>query len=244
MKKLLIVLLLAFASPAFANFTKVQTGTAGTAASGTTVSSSLALNATAGNLVTINYLWFDGMGTAPIATAQDENGKTYTIESHNSGTTNISSAGYIGQGYYIVASGAGKTVTVTFNRTIVVAVVFINEWAPPGGQTVSYDNGAFTSGTSDVTGPSIPVAGTGELIIGFANDSDTVSAVSGSWVMGDAGINTGSAMEYQLGVSGATSVGFAATAAQAWNAIGMSFSASGGGGAINTSRGLLLGVGH
>lgn len=216
-------------------FTKTQTGVANSAVSGTTVLATFASNPGTGHLVCVGLLFFDGGTTPPTYTVQDGNGNTYTNEAHTSGATNMDTAGWVGMAYLAnTPSNAEKNITVTFNRTIAAAVIWIDEFQPSTG-TPTYDNGAFANGTSAITTPSIPVAGANELVYAVACDADTVTAVSSAWTLNQGGLVFGCGAEWILDVSAATAVGFSGSAGNVYNAVGMSFkmvTATGGGGPL------------
>src|ERR1700680_3111121 len=119
---LLFVCLFSFPAPAHATtaFTKRQTGVKNNATSGTTLTCTFASNPTPGDLITVGTNWFDDSGIATTMTVRDGNLNDYTVEPHDSGTTNVTTAGQVLQAYLAQApSNASKSITITYSRTIV-----------------------------------------------------------------------------------------------------------------------------
>lgn len=210
-------------TPSWGIFTKVQAGKSGTASSGTTVSASFTNNVTQGNLVCVGVAFYDGGSTPPTLSVQDENGKVYTIEPNNTGTTNMTVCGWGSLAYLLKApAGAGKTITATFDRTITFAGIWVDEFNPSIGQ-VAYDSGATASGTGALTTPSIPVNNSHELVYGLGLSDSVIGAVTGAWTGNEGGVQIGDDTEWILHVMSATAVGFGAGSGNHYNASGMSF---------------------
>lgn len=153
----------------------------------------------------------------------------------------MASAGYIGQAYFIASGTPDKTITITFNRTIVVAEIWVKNFSATG--VITYDNGAFASGTGTVNTPSIPVAGSGELVWAVTSNAADTNGATGAWADSEGGGASSNASAFILSVSANTAVGWAGTAAAAFNAIGMSFAATAGGRTTKNTRNPTLRVG-
>lgn len=206
-------------------FTKRQNGVAGTATSGLTVSATLGSNPTTGDTLCVGVLFYDGTTTAPTFTVQDGNSNNYTVESHNTGATNMADAGYLGQAYLVNApANADKVITVTFSKACSIAAVWVDDFAVSGG-TSAYDNGAVGNGATAITTPTIPVAGSNELLYCVVADSTDVGAANSPWTGVDGGNQFGCWAGYDLSASSNTAVNFAGSGGgTVYNAIGMSFS--------------------
>jgi hypothetical protein len=211
-------------------FTKVQTGvSAGLAGNNSAISVSFGAAPAAGSVVVAHYLFYDGSSTPPTATVADAADNAFTVESHNSGATNMSGAGYIGQAYLILSAAGFATITVTFSKACGaggVLAIWVDEFAPPGGTTVTYDNGAVANGTGTISTPTIPVAGSNELVVSSASDASSVGAATGAWTLNQGGTRYGNEAAYILDVSANTAVGYVGTTSVVYNAIGMSFAAA------------------
>jgi len=214
-------------------FTQVQTGvSAGLAGNYSAISVSFGTAPAAGSVVVARYLFWDGGSTPPTATVADGASTAFTVESHNSGATNMAQAGYIGHAYLILSATGHATITVTFSKACGASgllAVWVDEFAPPSGQTVSYDNGAFANGTGAISTPTIPVAGSNELVVSSASDASAVGAATGSWTLTQGAVRYGNHAAYILDVSAGTAVGYEGFGSAVYNAIGMSFKAAAGG---------------
>lgn len=213
-----------------AAFTLKQNGVSfGKSGDYSSVSVALASNPTAGSVVAVRYLFYDGGTTPPsITSIKDGNDNAYAVEAHNSGSTNMDMAGFIGQGYVVAPSNAEKTITVTFSKTCGsdgVLAIWIDEFAPPAATTASYDDGEVGNGTEAINTPTIPVSGTEELVVSVASDAYTVNSTTGSWISNAGGNQYNNNAAYILSVSSSTAVGFQGSSGNVYNAIGMSFKA-------------------
>lgn len=238
-KSILTVALLFFCSNSWAAFTKAQTGVGNSATGGTTVSVALASNPAAGSLVCVGILFYDGGTTPPTWTTQDGNSNTYN-NAASSGATNMDTAGWIGQSYLANApSNAEKTITVTFNKSNVVAAIWVDNFTPSTG-VPAFDNSASANGSGTINTPSIPVAGSNELVYSTVCDANDSGTTSGAWTINEGGKFFANGSAWILDVSANTSVGWTGTIGNAYNAIGMSFSMSASGAVIKTVDGLAL----
>src|SRR5581483_11385519 len=206
-----------------------------TATSGTTITVTLNSNPATGSLVCCGVLFYDGTSTAPTFSIADNSGagNSYTVEAHNSGNNNMTSAGYVGQAYLINApSNADKNIKVTFNKAMSGAgELWVANFSVTGG-TASYNSGATdTTSTGTVNTPTIPVSGANSLVWATVADANSANAATGAWT----GIDQtfGCDAEYIVSVSANTAVGFAGTGGAVYNAIGMSFSFTASGGGFN-----------
>ncbi len=207
---------------------KAQTGvTSGIVVPGTTATCTFASNPAPGSLIAVGLLFYDGTVSPPTFTVQDANSNIYTNSPDDSGASSMNDAGWIGQAYRLSApSNADKAITVTFSKTFVVAAIWCDNFTPPTGKTATSDDTAFATGIGTINTPTITVSGYNELVYGTASDSNDVNAVTGAWTQNEGGKNFGNSSEWILDVSANTAVGYAGTAARAYNALGMSFAFS------------------
>jgi hypothetical protein len=121
----------------------------------------------------------------------------------------------------IVPAGAGKTITVTFNKSATLSAIWIAEFSIAGG-TVAYDSGAAADGTTNPSnGPTIPVNNANELVWNTtAVDTNATGTVS-PW-LGVSSIQLGCGSAYILSVDANKAAGWNYSTAQ-WSAVGMSF---------------------
>jgi hypothetical protein len=205
-----------------AGFLPLQTGSA-SSASGTTIAVTLHNNVTAGNLVCIGMLFFDETSTPATFTAQDENGKTYTVEAHTS-SARMSTTGQALQGYLIAPSGCGKTITVTFSKGG-LSSMWVEEFQVVGGPAV-YDDGAAADGTANPSNsPTVPVSGSNELVVNTTTVDVALTEAVSPWIK-IAAIENGCGSAYIPFVNASTNAAWDHSGSE-WSAVGMSFSAGG-----------------
>lgn len=207
-------------------FTKRQTGVTAnsTGSSLTLASAALASTPTVGDLICVAVLFYDTTTTPPTFTVKDENNNAFTIESHALDGTSMDNAGWVGLAYLIAPSNIGKTMTVTFNKAYNgAAVIWVDDFNP-NGQTATYDSGAAANGSGTINTPTIPVAGSHELVYAAASNINDDGATTGAWTGSEGGKTFGNWAEWILDVSANTAVGFVGTVSSGYKAQGMSFS--------------------
>jgi hypothetical protein len=138
-------------------------------------------------------------------------------------------AGYVGQAYLILSATGHATITVTFSKACGASgllAVWVDEFAPPSGETVSYDDGEVGSGTGTINTPTIPVSGSNELVTSVASDEWSVGEATGAWTLNDGGVQHSCNAAHILSVSANTAVGYLGYSGKAYAAVGMSFKAA------------------
>lgn len=226
----LISVLLFFVLPASAEaagFTKAQTGVATQNANSSTISCAFASNPATGSLVTVGTGFYDTGTTPPTFTVADAASNSYTVDSTDSGSTNVSTSGYIGQAYLLSApSNANKTITVTFSKSTTssgVANIWCDNWTPSGG-VATFDKAAFANGTGTINTPTITVSSANELVYCTASDAGSVVAATSPFTLNEGGIfSAGWGAEWVTGQSANRACAFTGTSGQVYNAVGMSF---------------------
>lgn len=212
---------------AVTGFTKAQTGVATNVSTGqTAITCTFASNPAQGDLVTLGVLFSDTGTVAPTFTVADGNGNSYTIESHNSGSTNMDTAGYVGQAYLLYApANANKAITATFNKSdgpSGAISMWCDDWTPSGGAS-AYDSGNVGNGTGTINTPTITVSGTNELVYCTASDAASVGVANSPFTLNEGGNQGGNQSEWAKDLSADQACAYAGTAGQVYNAVGMSF---------------------
>lgn len=195
------------------------------AVSSTTISCSLGNNPTAGDLVTMGGEFYDATMTAPtVVSVLDGNSNPYTVEPHNSGNTNVDSAGYVFQGYTASApANANKTVTITYSKPLQYGSMYLMDFTPPTGLT-TLDNGAYAGASNGpITTPTISVATSHDLLVNTVGATTSAGSPTGVWTANEGGTADGSNSAYVLDRATNLAVAYPGDAAQPYNAVGMSF---------------------
>jgi len=148
-------------------------------------------NPTPGNTVCVAAMTFNNdVSTAPTVTIRDSNSNAYTV-SPSSPVSGVP-VGYIGflfLAYLLVApANASKTITATFSMaTGGYAGIFADEFAPTGGTPV-FDSDAAATGTgSSAHSPSVPVAGSTELLYSGVMIGNYSPTANSPWTANTAG---------------------------------------------------------
>ena len=208
----------------YKTFSKAQTGVAGTTTSGTTVSCVFATNPTAGDLVTVGVLFYDGSTVPASMTVADSNGNNYSVDSHI-GAVNMDLTGEGLQAYLLSApANADKTITATFNKSISgAAAIWCDDFHVSGGMAV-LDNsaGGASDNSTNVNAPTIPVSGSNDLLYSVVTTENTVLSANAPWVGTDGGNQFGNYAAYDLSATSSTALDYTVVHAN-WNSIGMSF---------------------
>lgn len=250
MKRLLIALTLAltlWASSAEAAFSALLQHTYNSfGTGGSSVVGTLGSNPTTGNVVAVGGFVWNNIALTPTITISDGNGNTYTKSPNSPSTGDPTGAGYAYSAYFIATGTAEKTITVTSSRVEIVMTVWVAEVTVTGG-TASFDNDATGSGASGTTinTPTIPVAGTSELVVSYAAPDHAITAVGGAWTAIDtipSTLSDGGA--YILSVSAGTAVNFTQSSSGGWSSMGMSFAFTPSGGTTTCPTLTTMGVGR
>jgi hypothetical protein len=136
----------------------------------------------------------------------------------------MSTAGLIAQAYLLSApANASKTVTVTFNKTIAAAALWIDDFNPNGGIVAVNSATTFASGSGTAINlPSIAVTSSGDLLASVASTSNAITGANSPWTANAGGIQAGNLAAWDASASTTTAVNFTALSGS-WNALGMSF---------------------
>ena len=179
---LTLLFIFCFSSAALAGITKAQTGVKVRETGNTVASCVFGSDPGPGDLVLIGTEWYSGTpGDSATMTVADSNGNNYTVEPHDSGTTNVHTAGQVLQAYLINApSNASKTITVTYSLGFAAAIVWCDDFSVTGG-TAAYDSGAYASGVGTINTPTIPVTGATDLLFSVATDNADTAGVNPPW---------------------------------------------------------------
>lgn len=198
-----------------------------------TIASTFVSTPTVGNLVTANILFFDGTAVAPTVTVDDGASHSFTVSATNSGTTNMSTAGWIAQAYILSApSGMGKTITAHFSKNTGISALWIDEFS---GGTFTVDMATvFANGSANpAVTPNITVTGTDVCSHVNAN-SNSMTTFNSPWTGNSIGLFFSNGSAYAINRSSNTAVSFNNAGGEVWNSLGMSFTI--GGAAAPTSH--------
>ena len=204
-----------------------------------TLSMPLFFTPVAGNVGCLSITFYDGTGVAPTITSlQDENGKTYTVTPNSPAPDTAAVAGNVFLAYLIVPSGAGQTITATFSKNFVVAVMHYDEFHLASG-TIAFDGDAVsTDGASGatVTTPTVPVTSSDALLFAHAASESNITSVDMPWTAAGIQDALGGFSGYLLGATTNTALAMTQSSTVRYAAAGMSFKA-----AVTASRPMFRG---
>ena len=238
---LALVFVLTICRPSQAAFTHV-TGQSiysyTNAAAATSFTVSLPNNPTAGNLVCVASIWYNGGTSNPgVVAIKDGSLNVYQL-SPSSPVINIAAGdGTAILAYLVVPAGASKAITITTVNNIGssgVITLWVGEFNDSSGTPGFYQDAVGTdSGTPSVTvsTPTIPVSGTANLLFALCIPDTTIVSANGVWtalVASGAGSlpnvgGPGDAAVYDLSASSATALNLTQNTSGNWGSIGMSF---------------------
>lgn len=221
------IIALTGAMPCWAGFS-APTGCYNQAASGNSVSCTLASAPAAGTAVAVFAVSHGQTGF----TVKDGSSNAYTVTPHSPASTYDATAGSAWLAYYIAGAGANPTVTASWASGKCTACSITVLSFPVVGGSASFDTDGIGSGATGATSlPTLIPGGSSELLIGACADSGGCGNVTGSWVAGPTGLGSFlEEAEYTLAGSAAETVGFAGAGGATWDTIGMAFKLSAGSG--------------
>jgi hypothetical protein len=227
---------------------KYASGTAFGAGTGPSVT--LTSSITAGNLLTAFVFCYDPTNLPGTTTIVDASANAYTKSALSPVTNQYALAGGCFAAYILSASGANKTVNVTFTNAIQLAAIEVIEWSVTGG-TASYRGDS--SGNASTGSPAGTITATAtDLVVAISSVEHQVAGFGGT-------IWTGRAAPAAVGVTDSTAfgegVGYILSAAGnsvenwtvntggGWDTVGMAFQFTASGGSASPNYLSLLGVG-
>jgi hypothetical protein len=214
------IVALAGAMPCWAGFS-APIGCYNQAASGTSVSCTLATAPAAGTAVAVFAVSHGQTGFA----VKDGNSNVYTITPHSPASTYDATAGSAWLAYYIAGPSANPTVTASWASGACTACSITVMSFPVVGGSAVFDTDGIGSGATGATSlPTVIPGGSSDLLIGACADSGGCGKVTGSWVAGPTGLGSFlEEAEYTLAGSAPETVGFAGAGGATWDSIGMAF---------------------
>jgi hypothetical protein len=168
----------------------------GTAATGTTVNASSSLNVAANDLLVASFHWQSGQAADTITIDQSDGTDTFT----NIANTKTVEGNDFGTGMaYLVVAGADAAFTPRFTLSAagIELDIFVRQFRPDSGATVSLDtsNGSSGFGTALVSG-TVTTTGTDEVAVGCGGQGNGTSLTSEQINSVDADAATDSASLY------------------------------------------------